>query len=111
MTVTLEMSRSTCRVCSCQQALHSLCATLTTTSEPGIQSRIRIKLPRTSRVTPTLKDVKRRPEKRVGRRLEKLARVTLFAHFKSVLGGVSGFGVVKGSSSNRGLSHIATTKL
>jgi len=48
---------------------------------------------------PILNGVKRRPENRAG-------LVTLFAHLKAVLGGVSGSGEVKGSSLNRDLCNI-----
>lgn len=38
---------------------------------------------------------------------ESLACLPLLAHLKTVLGGVSGVGVVKGSSSNLGRCHMA----
>jgi hypothetical protein len=57
-----------------------------------------------SRATPTLNGVKRTPENRAG-------RVPLLAHLKVVLGGVSGVGVVNGSSSNLGRCHIVTVCL
>lgn len=62
------------------------------------------KLPRMSRVMPILKGVKRTPENRA-------TRVPLLAHLKVVLGGVSGVGVVNGSSSNLGRCHMMTVCL
>lgn len=76
-------------------------AELTKVPGPESLSRATIRPPMTSRASPTLKGVKRNPEKRDG-------RVLRFIHLKVVLGGVSGKEVVKGSSRCLGRCHMVT---
>lgn len=68
----------------------------------GMQFRSNAIVPSTMRIKPILRGVNRGPEKRG-------ACVTLFAHLKVVLGGVSGVGEVKGSSYSPGRCHMSNT--